>query len=78
MTLLIMVISLLLLLALRVPVSIALLIPSLGYVVMDPSVRLGTAVQQTSTQRRKTPSAVLVMFGANTKNPQNSVIIQNV
>lgn len=47
MTLLIMVISLLLLLALRVPVSIALLIPSLGYVVMDPSVRLGTAVQQT-------------------------------
>ena len=47
MTLLIMVISLLLLLALRVPVSIALLIPSLGYVLMDPSVRLGTAVQQT-------------------------------
>lgn len=47
MTLLIMVISLLLLLALRVPVSFALLIPSLGYVITDPSVRLGTAVQQT-------------------------------
>lgn len=47
MTLLIMVISLLLLLALRVPVSFALLIPSLGYVITDPTVRLGTAVQQT-------------------------------
>lgn len=47
MTLLIMVISLLVLLALRVPVSFALLIPSLGYVITDPSVRLGTAVQQT-------------------------------
>jgi tripartite ATP-independent transporter DctM subunit len=47
MTLLIMVISLLLLLALRVPVSFALLIPSLGYVITDPSVQLGTAVQQT-------------------------------
>ncbi|MUN63442.1 TRAP transporter large permease subunit [Kocuria sediminis] len=47
MTLLLMLIGLLLLLALRVPVSFALLIPSLVYVVSEPSLTMGTAVQQT-------------------------------
>ncbi|SDI48322.1 TRAP transporter, DctM subunit [Arthrobacter subterraneus] len=47
MTLLIMLIALLVLLALRVPVSFALLIPSVAYVIMDPTARIGTAVQQT-------------------------------
>ncbi|GAA1762754.1 TRAP transporter large permease [Kocuria aegyptia] len=47
MTLLLMLIGLLLLLALRVPVSFALLIPSLVYVVSDPALSMGTAVQQT-------------------------------
>jgi tripartite ATP-independent transporter DctM subunit len=47
MTLLLMLIGLLLLLALRVPVSFALLIPSLIYVVSEPSLTMGTAVQQT-------------------------------
>lgn len=47
MTLLLMLVGLLMLLALRVPVSFALLIPSLLYVVSDPSLRMGTAVQQT-------------------------------
>lgn len=47
MTLLLMLFGLLLLLALRVPVSFALLIPSLVYVVSQPSLTMGTAVQQT-------------------------------
>ena len=47
MTLLLMVVALLLLLALRVPVSFALLIPSLLYVLSDPGVTIGTAFQQT-------------------------------
>ncbi|THJ66790.1 TRAP transporter large permease [Arthrobacter echini] len=47
MTLLIMLVALLVLLALRVPVSFALLIPSVAYVIMDPTARIGTAVQQT-------------------------------
>ena len=47
MTLLLMLIGLLLLLALRVPVSFALLIPSLVYVISDPALDMGTAVQQT-------------------------------
>ncbi len=47
MTLLIMLIALLALLALKVPVSFALLIPSVGYVIMDPTARVGTALQQT-------------------------------
>lgn len=47
MTLLLMVIGLLLLLALRVPVSFALLIPSLIYVISDPTLTMGTALQQT-------------------------------
>ena len=47
MTLLLMLVGLLLLLALRVPVAFALLVPSLVYVVSDPSVDMGVALQQT-------------------------------
>ncbi len=47
MTLLFMLLGLLLLLALRVPVSFALLIPSLVYVMTDPTATMGTAFQQT-------------------------------
>lgn len=47
MTLLMMIAGLLLLLALRVPVAFALLIPSLAYVMTDPTANLGTALQQT-------------------------------
>lgn len=42
-----MLIALLVLLALKVPVSFALLIPSVAYVIMDPTARVGTALQQT-------------------------------
>lgn len=47
MTLVLMLAALLLLLALRVPVAIALLVPSLVYVVTDQTGSLGLAVQQT-------------------------------
>lgn len=46
MTLFLMIIGLLVLLALRVPVAIALLVPSLVYVVLNPTASLGIAVQQ--------------------------------
>ncbi|MGJ9403903.1 TRAP transporter large permease [Arthrobacter sp. KK5.5] len=49
MTLTLMLVGLLLLLALRVPVAIALLVPSLVYVIMDPTASLGIAVQQTTS-----------------------------
>lgn len=47
MTLLLMLAGLLLLLALRVPVSFALLVPSLLYVLSDSALSMGIAVQQT-------------------------------
>lgn len=47
MTLLLMLAGLMLLLALRVPVSIALLVPSLVYVLGDTTLSMGIAVQQT-------------------------------
>lgn len=47
MTLFLMLAGLLLLLALRVPVSIALLVPSLLYVLSDSALSMGIAVQQT-------------------------------
>jgi hypothetical protein len=37
---------------------------------------MGLAVQNTSTQRRMTPSALLAMLGANTRKPQNRVMNQ--
>ncbi|TDW29522.1 TRAP transporter large permease [Cryobacterium psychrophilum] len=46
MTLIIMIAALLLLLALRVPVVIALLVPSLVYVIFDPTANFATAAQQ--------------------------------
>lgn len=49
MTLTLMLVGLLVLLALRVPVAIALLVPSLIYVTMDPTASLGIAVQQTTS-----------------------------
>lgn len=49
MTLTLMLVGLLVLLALRVPVAIALLVPSLVYVTMDPTASLGIAVQQTTS-----------------------------
>lgn len=49
MTLTLMLAALLGLLALRVPVAIALLVPALAYVVLDPSATLGIAVQQTTS-----------------------------
>lgn len=47
MTLLLMIVGLLTLLALQVPVSFALLIPCLIYVLLDPNLSMGIAVQQT-------------------------------
>jgi tripartite ATP-independent transporter DctM subunit len=47
MTLIWMLLALLTLLALRVPVAMALLVPSLAYVSLDPTASLGIAVQQT-------------------------------
>ena len=49
MTLALMLVGLLVLLALRVPVAIALLVPSLFYVTLDPTASLGIAVQQTTS-----------------------------
>jgi tripartite ATP-independent transporter DctM subunit len=46
MTLIIMISALLLLLALRVPVVIALLVPSLSYVIFEPTANIATAAQQ--------------------------------
>ncbi|MCR2260201.1 TRAP transporter large permease subunit, partial [Salmonella enterica] len=45
-TLVIMLVGLLVLLALRVPVAIALLAPSLAYVLMEPTANFPIAVQQ--------------------------------
>lgn len=42
-----MLVGLLVLLALRVPVAISLLVPSLVYVILDPTASLGIAVQRT-------------------------------
>lgn len=62
MTLLLMLIGLLLLLALRVPVAFALLIPSLFYVLTDPSVSMGTAFQQIVSGVDSFPLLAVPMF----------------
>lgn len=49
MTLFIMVLALLALLALRVPVGIALIVPSLIYILVDPTASLALAVQQSTS-----------------------------
>ena len=49
MTLLLMIAALLVLLALRVPVGVALMVPSLIYILTDPTASLALAVQQSSS-----------------------------
>jgi tripartite ATP-independent transporter DctM subunit len=49
MTLLIMVLALLALLALRVPVGVALIVPSLVYILLDPTATLALAAQQATS-----------------------------
>ena len=49
MTLLLMIAALLVLLALRVPVGVALMVPSLIYILSDPTASLALAVQQSSS-----------------------------
>lgn len=49
MTLLVMIAALLVLLALRIPIAFALLIPSLVYIIIDPTATLALAAQQTTS-----------------------------
>ena len=49
MTLLLMIAALLVLLALRVPVGVALIVPSLVYILVDPTASLALAVQQSTS-----------------------------
>lgn len=62
MTLVLMILTLLLLLVLRVPIAFALIVPSLGYVVLDPSVSFGIAVQQTVSGVNSFPILAVPMF----------------
>src|SRR5690625_1006757 len=62
MTLLLMVLALLILLFLRVPVAIALLVPSITYVVLDPTASLNVAAQQTISGVNKFPILAVPMF----------------
>lgn len=62
MTLLLMVVALLLLLLLRVPVAFALLVPAMGYVVMDDTASINIAVQQTLAGVNQFPVLAVPMF----------------
>ncbi|MEQ3551648.1 TRAP transporter large permease [Pseudonocardia nematodicida] len=62
MTLALMIIALVLLLLLRVPVALALLVPSLVYVLLDPTASLGIAVQQTISGVNSFPILAVPMF----------------
>lgn len=62
MTLLLMIATLLLMLALRVPAAIALLVPSLVYVLLDSAVGLGTAAQQTMSGVNTFPLLAVPLF----------------
>ncbi|MEU6698424.1 TRAP transporter large permease [Pseudonocardia sp. NPDC046786] len=62
MTLALMVGALIALLLLRVPVAIALLVPSLVYVVVDPTASLGIAAQQTVSGVNSFPILAVPMF----------------
>lgn len=62
MTLLFMVLALLVLLGLRVPAAIALLVPSLVYILIDPTVGLGTAAQQTMSGVNTFPLLAVPLF----------------
>lgn len=62
MTLLLMVLALLILMVLRVPAAIALLVPSLVYIHLDPTVGLGTAAQQTMSGVNTFPLLAVPLF----------------
>ncbi|TLQ01067.1 TRAP transporter large permease [Nesterenkonia salmonea] len=62
MTLLLMVMALLVLLLLRVPAAIALLVPSLVYILIDATVGLGTAAQQTMSGVNTFPLLAVPLF----------------
>lgn len=62
MALLLMVATLLVLLALRVPAAIALLVPSLVYVFLQPTVGWGTAAQQTMSGVNTFPLLAVPLF----------------
>lgn len=62
MTLLLMTAAVLLLLLLRVPAAIALLVPSLVYIVADPTVGLDTAAQQTISGVNTFPLLAVPLF----------------
>lgn len=62
MTLLLMVLTLLVLMILRVPAAIALLVPSLVYILLDPTVGLGTAAQQTMSGVNTFPLLAVPLF----------------
>ena len=62
MTLLLMVLALLVLLLLRVPVAFALLVPAVGYVVLDGTATVNIAVQQTLAGVNQFPVLAVPMF----------------
>ena len=62
MALFLMIITLLVLLGLRVPAAIALLVPSLVYILLDPTVGLGTAAQQTMSGVNTFPLLAVPLF----------------
>lgn len=62
MELFLMLAALLVLLALRVPAAVALLVPSVIYILLDPSVGLGTAAQQTISGVNTFPLLAVPLF----------------